>query len=338
MTHDSRLPDLRAALQAAPADFEHPPHEVLVAWVDGRLDEADREWIESHVSVCVQCAEDAEDLRSVQRTLIPVRVASPWPRRLVVGGAIAAGVILTVWLVGRQPSTVTVDSVTATGRNLPPPASPATPASPTPPTPPTSPAEQMVEQALATGTLPLPPFHALVRSQAGTLLGDRGAAAGLQVTGPRGTAITATRPGFTWTAVTGAATYTISVFDEQFVEVASSGPVTTTSWTPDTDLPRGIVLSWQVTADLPSGRIVSPAPPQPEARFVILTAQQRRTIDEARRRLAGDPLALGLTLAEAGLYAEAEAALKRAAGDPRYDAAKVRKLLQALSYLPAAFL
>lgn len=47
-------------------DTGHLPYEQLMAFVDGSLDEATREIAESHMAVCVECAGDAEDLRTYQ--------------------------------------------------------------------------------------------------------------------------------------------------------------------------------------------------------------------------------------------------------------------------------
>ncbi len=166
----------------------------------------------------------------------------------------------------------------------------------------------------------------------GTLLGDRTDAPTVRLVAPYGTAVDTLRPEFRWNAVTGATMYTVSVFNEAFEEVASSGPLRgVTRWTPAADLPANTVLSWQLTTELPSGRVVSPAPPLPEARLIVLSAERRAAVAEARRRLADEPLALGLVLAEAGLYADARRTLERAATDARYDAAAVRRLIASLS-------
>ncbi len=51
---------LQAANQAAP---DHLPHEQLMAYAEGRLDEVDRELAESHLEFCPHCAAQAQDLR-----------------------------------------------------------------------------------------------------------------------------------------------------------------------------------------------------------------------------------------------------------------------------------
>lgn len=224
-------------------------------------------------------------------------------------------------------------SASNTPAPLAPPAPPASPAPLAPHAPPAPSARlaaaeaRLVERALAAGSVPRPDFDTQVRLQPGTLLSGSNAGETLRVMGPLGTAVESERPTFSWASVPGATTYTVSVFDPQFNVVASSDSRTGTSWRVDRDLPRGVVLAWQVAAERPTGRLIGPAPPQPEARFIVLPAASVARLNEQRARLANEPLALGLVFAEAGLIAEAEAALTRAIGDPRYDVATVKRLI-----------
>jgi hypothetical protein len=209
---------------------------------------------------------------------------------------------------------------------------PAAAPSPAPPVSPLTPREQqLLAEALSKGAAPLAPFDREVRLSAGTLLRAEPVAGGPFVPrSPVGTAVTSPRPRFAWTEAPEVTSYTVSVFDDRFNEVASSGPITITSWSPARDLPRDRVLSWQVVAETPSGRLSAPAPPLPEARFLILPDERALAIAEARQRLTDEPLALGLVLSEAGLYADARAVLTRALSDARYDAAQVRAMLTSL--------
>jgi hypothetical protein len=334
---------LTTALSAQAGDFDHPEHEILVTYVDGRAAEADAEWVESHLVVCATCREDVGDLREMQRqmsvTLAPATSAASPSRwsRMVVYGSIAAGLALMAWAGGAfKTATQAPDAVVAAAPTAAPaaPTVPGTEVAPTPaestPTVLTAADRRAVERALATGRPAWPSFHDVVRGRVGTLLGDTPDVPPLTPMSPLATAVTAARPEFTWTAGSGATSYEVSVYDDTFALVATSGPLTRPAWQPDRDLPRGQVLSWQISATTATGTIVSPAPPQPEARFVILSSDAAATITNTRARLANEPLALGITLAEAGLYREAEAALVRAAADARYDAAQVRRLLAAL--------
>ncbi|MEO8033669.1 MAG: hypothetical protein ABI837_04505, partial [Acidobacteriota bacterium] len=78
------------------------------------------------------------------------------------------------------------------------------------------------------------------------------------------------------------------------------------SWTPDTDLPPGRALSWQVTVYGKGGATtILPEPPDPPARFGIVSPAAASEIDAARRARPEDHLLLGLLYARAGILAEA---------------------------------
>ena len=187
-----------------------------------------------------------------------------------------------------------------------------------------------VARALATGRMEMPANIAVLRGHTGTLLGAGDSAAAFAPTAPVGTAVIEARPQFTWTARAGATRYSITVFDERFREVAKSGSLKTTTWTPRQDLPRGRVLEWQVTAITRNETSISPAPPQPEARFVVLDAATVARLAKERTRLATEPIALGLVLAKSGLFAEADSVFQTALTDERYDRSQVRALLTRL--------
>jgi len=316
--------------------LEHPAHDLLVAYADGRVDAADQEWIDTHLEFCAICAEDIADLREMQRALaVPATPALTPSRRRVrwvsAAGIVAAAVLAAVWL---RPTPAAPETP------LPGPAvvaqsepSPLPPVEPAPaPSPLTSTEVALVARATERGVAPRATFDEALRPPMGTLLGDNTDAPAVRLTTPYGTAVESTRPEFRWNAVSGATTYSVSVYNEAFEEVASSGPLTgVTRWTPATDLPVDAVLSWQLVVDTATGRVVAPAPPMPEARLLVLPAARRAAIADARRRLADEPLALGLVLAEAGLYADARRALERAVEDGRYDAAAVRRIIASLS-------
>lgn len=187
-----------------------------------------------------------------------------------------------------------------------------------------------VDRALATGRLELPANMNVLSGHTGTSPGAGDAAAPLSPATPRATALTEPRPQFAWTPLPGATRYSVKVFDERFREVARSGALKTTTWTPPRALPRGRVLAWQISAATPSGTITSPAPPQPEARFLILDADTVAALAKTRERLTGEPVALALALAKLGLFAEAEAALESALTHDRFDKSQVRALLTRL--------
>ena len=73
----------------------------------------------------------------------------------------------------------------------------------------------------------------------------------------------------------GASRYQVAIFDARFEEVARSEAITGTEWTPARPLPRGVTLSWQLTATTARGAVQAPVPPAPEARFRVADAAQR---------------------------------------------------------------
>lgn len=67
---DGSLAQVRAELTSKTPDFEsepeHTPYEQLAAYVDGTLDDVEREIADSHFAVCRDCASDLADLRRYQ--------------------------------------------------------------------------------------------------------------------------------------------------------------------------------------------------------------------------------------------------------------------------------
>lgn len=317
---------LTAGLAAAPDDFDHPEYEQLAALVDGQLDGADREWIEGHLEFCETCRDDVADLTAVRISL----VAQPqrrWITPAIGLGAVAASLLLVVWMGGRGSSPGSAPPEVASV----PPAVQATTGTPPAASLLTADEQRRVTQSLESGRLELPANIDLLRGRTGTLLGAEDAAPPLAPLTPVGTAITAARPRFSWTAMAGATAYSVAVFDERFNEVAKSTSLTETTWTPGRDLPRGQMLAWQITAQHPGGEVVSPAPPQPEARFFVLAPAVATSVAAARSRLVNEPVALGLALAKAGLFADASRAFEQALTDSRYDPAQVRALIARLN-------
>ena len=270
---------------------------------------------------------------------MPPSVELPRPRRwrTPIGiGAAAAGVALAIWTGAlRRDSQATAPPASAeptAGKPLSstPPLSQTTSVSPSV----LSEDEKgRVARALASGRMEMPANIAVLRGRRGTAPDAVTPAPAFAPIAPVGTAVTTARPQFSWTprAAPGiASTYSITVVDERFREVAKSGSLKTTTWTPRQDLPRGRVLAWQVTAKTRDETLVSPAPPHPEARFMVLDAATVARLAKERARLATEPIALGLVLAKAGLFTEADSVFQTALTDERYDRSQVRALLARL--------
>ena len=187
-----------------------------------------------------------------------------------------------------------------------------------------------VARALASGRMEMPANISVLRGPTGALPDAGVTTPAFSPTAPVGTAVTEARPQFSWTPRAGATRYTIIVFDERFREVAKSGSLKTTTWIPKQPLPRGRVLAWQVTAVIGKETAITPAPPHPEARFMVLDNATVARLAKDRARLATEPIALGLVLAKAGLFAEADSVFQTALMDSRFDRSQVRALLARL--------
>lgn len=292
---------IRRALDALKGDAaEHPAYEVLEAYVEGRLDHDQKAEVDRLAARSQVVAEDIADLEAMRRALIgQARPDTGWRRMAV--AAVAAGVLLAVWVM--TPSRIEAPrSVIRSDENA------------------------RVTAALTAGRVVVPAAIAALRSREGTLLGAAEPAR-FHLQTPVGSAVLSTRPLFTWDDAPAEA-YTVAVFDQNFSEVMR-GRTDSTSWTPDVDLPRGGTYSWQVTAHRGAENMTEPKPPRPEARFTIVDGATAARISEIQERLANEPLALGVILAENGLIVDARMQFERAAQNPE-TAAIARRLYSSL--------
>ena len=163
----------------------------------------------------------------------------------------------------------------------------------------------MVASAAATGALPLPASFGRVQSRAGRLMGMAPRDAGPTPISPRSTFVRDGQPRFTWEAIPEATSYEVVVVNEALDVVAGSRDVHETSWTPDVPLARGAVLTWQVTAVTPAGRVTAPQPPAAEARFQVMTAAAADALVADLARCGESRVARAFALARAGLLADA---------------------------------
>lgn len=306
---------------AAPDDFDHPSYEAIESLVDGRLVDAEREAIESHIGDCPMCAQDASDLRAVRALLVAATpaVREEWPLRrvAVLVATLAASVLLAIWIRQTTPEVEVLTPAPAQATAVV--SSPPAAAAPAAVTAMTTDEQALVARVRREARFDVPPAIAALAGQEGTLLG--GGSAGSQdrlaLLSPLATGIETTRPLLRWSGVPAAAGYSVQVVDDRFTVVASTDGLTATAWQVPHDLRRGVAYQWQVTAHLASGDITVPAPPQPEARFVVVGDETVTRMADARRRLVDEPLALAAVLAQAGLLDEAGRHLQRAAAIPQ---------------------
>jgi hypothetical protein len=143
--------------------------------------------------------------------------------------------------------------------------------------------------------------------------------------GPVQTAVVEDRPVFEWESLTGAASYTVSVFDENFEMVVKSEPQTGRRWRTPSRLRRGQVYSWEVTGLKDGQEITAPSAPAPRSRFKVLRRTELRELKDAREREPRTHLAIGVICARMGLLKEAEAEFGKLANE-NPDSALARKL------------
>jgi hypothetical protein len=125
------------------------------------------------------------------------------------------------------------------------------------------------------------------------------------------------RPALRWSPCPDAARYRLLLARLGEPQPLAEWEGTATNWTPTKPLPRGTPLIWEVHALDSAGRELGLAP---QSRFLIASEKQSRRIERAT-----GPLARARALAEAGLFAEARAAL-----EPLPDSAEKRGLIKAL--------
>ena len=305
---------LESALVAS-GPRDHVDFDTLSQYVDGTLVETDREIADAHLSSCSLCAEDLGDLRRTRAELsglAPVTATPGWPwlafflsGRGALAGAAALAVVAAVWAV--RPGSTGRPVTTAK------PVAPVATHAPAPGAPPTMAALRdgpfavtVDEHGNLTGLPELPAADriALVKAltsgrldvggvtglggHAGVLMGESpgSTSESLSAAAPVATAVESDRPTFKWTAHRGALGYVVTIYDDQFNEVARSSEGLRLEWTPASRLARGVTYSWQVTARTAQGAVSAPVPPAAEARFRVVDANTAAGLERARRSYA----------------------------------------------------
>jgi hypothetical protein len=112
------------------------------------------------------------------------------------------------------------------------------------------------------------------------------------------------QPTFAWSPLTGATSYTVSVYDSRMRLVLTSEPVTDTHWSIPARLQRGAVYTWIVAAARNGETVMAPALPT-RAEFKIIAKSE---LVKIRRKLEGikSHAARAVICAEEGLLDDAE--------------------------------
>lgn len=184
-------------------------------------------------------------------------------------------------------------------------------------------AQRVVGDALAHGRVDTPDHLSGLRGKAGTLMGSGVEGVPFSLTSPVGKVIRSDRPGLRWRPLPGASVYTVTVLDSDLKVVAASPQLSTTEWKPPRALKRGRVYKWQVSALKDGQETLSPVPPAPEARFLIVEKAKDDELRRAEQAAVRSRLALGVLYARAGLLDEAERELRElVAANPQSTVAR----------------
>lgn len=281
-------------------DAEHLSDEDLQSLVTGQLTGRRAAAARAHLERCRTCAAQVNDL---ERWATPRRSTSR--RWMPVAAAILLGVFIpaALWFASTREGNPDIIA---------------------------GPAEQQrVRDALARGVATFPDFLSVPAHDVRMGPADRGQV--FHVLSPVGTSTLTDRPTFEWERAPTATSYRVTVFDQQSNPVASSQPLTTTTWTPDESLPRGATYVWQVTAHLEGRDVIAPAAPAPAAVFHVLDRNAASTLERAEQEHPDAHLALGILNMEAGVRDRAARHLSQVPSTDPHAAVAARSLERLLS-------
>jgi hypothetical protein len=165
-------------------------------------------------------------------------------------------------------------------------------------------ARQDAETSLVAENLVMPAVIEMFDRAPVVLRGDGNKNERFRVASPYSTVISDDRPTFRWTALTGASSYVVSVYDAKLNLIKTSEPLTNTQWVMPSQLKRGQVYTWVVTALKDGKEVLAPTLPA-RAEFKIIEqpewAKLRNLIKNTQSGVAR-----GILYAKAGLLDEAE--------------------------------
>lgn len=334
------IEELREDLKAAAAeDLIHSTYEELQGYVDGTLDEADRENVESHLEICADCSASERDLRTLQQDLKAASgrpQAIPFSRTLWWKVAAVAAALIFVSSLAMLSMRSRVTGLEAQIRTLElekamlesqshKSGSPAVESRGLAPE-----HEKIIAEVVAGKELPLPAFLAELNGAHGQLLGSSKPEE-FSLASPVGTGVESDTPILRWSPWSGADSYVVSVFDSQFELVAKSETLTVTQWKVTHPLQRGRIYAWQVVASRKGEEAKSPMPPAPPAMFQVLDAKDAAEISALQQQI-NSPLQRGILYAHYGVLDDAQEQLRQvSASDP--SSAVAARLLQQIESL-----
>lgn len=324
---------LRAIFESQAAAPAHLTYNEMAAYVDQRLAEEDGEEVEQHVRECRSCAADLAELERLRRDM-PVPAKGPgwfariseiwreafvWKAGMVLAGAAACAALVLVAV--RKPAPE-VHPLTASalhqqiqqlagirdGRRLIAtlPGGMVTGLGDLP-----AGLRASVARAITAQQIEIPAELADLPRKRSVLLGSPTPASGVELVGPMGIVVETQRPAFHWKPAAGAQ-YQVSVYNDQFEEVATSKWIRQADWQVPNALVRGARYSWQLSVRQKGAEFTVPVPPAPEARFRILSAAGEAQITQLKAADHDAHLVLGIEYAQLGVLDEAESELHKA--------------------------
>lgn len=186
--------------------------------------------------------------------------------------------------------------------------------------------EDEFARALIAKNLTMPPvIEMLDRTPSIAVRGKPVSSETFNLIGPLTTVISNDHPTFRWTALNGAESYIVSVFDRDLHLVRVSDPLTDRQWSIPDRLEAGVVYTWIVTALKDGQEITAPGSPA-RAEFRVLEKSELAEVNSLLTK-ARSHAARGVLYAETGLLDDAEFEFKvhlsKCSSDER-----VRKLFQ----------
>lgn len=182
------------------------------------------------------------------------------------------------------------------------------------------------ELALIARNLTMPPaIEMLDRTPSIAVRGNQSSIQSFTIVSPFTTLVKNDRPTFRWTELSGATSYTVSVFDAALNLIRTSEPLAETQWLMPEPLEAGVVYTWTVTALKDGQKIIAPAPPA-RAEFKILGNSEMTDLTRLLSKVRSHA-ARGVLYAKAGLLDEAEQELQTHLADHANNE-RVTKLLE----------
>jgi hypothetical protein len=288
-------------------------YEELADFLDGKLEPLERHQVMQKLARSPEARAELEDLARFKNEVATGLARRPQQRSrwrawsLPIAAALAAGVAFLWWSVTAQPRAgafvlrdngarlqIMPDGSLLGGSNLP------------------AELRRSLKTALSQNRLDVPAAVASLRGEVGNLAGSPVNASTFNVLTPVATAVEDPSPEFRWSADDQATGYRITI-----ARTSDDIPITTAdvpkeqlSWRASTPLVRGQTYAWQVQA-LRNDSVVAtaPAPPQPQARFSVLSEEPARELDSLKQRIGDSHVALALAYARSGLIDKADAEL-----------------------------